>query len=131
MRLPGRAGLQACLVIGLAAVLHAQRPMPDWRAVEDETMRHYQALLRLDTRNPPGNERTASEDLKSVPGGKGIPVDIVGRDPNRPNVVARLTGNGRRKPLLIMGHTDVVTVDPAKWKFPPFSATRDGGYVYG
>ena len=30
-----------------------------------------------------------------------------------------------------MGHTDVVTVDPAKWTFPPFSATRDGGYVYG
>ena len=30
-----------------------------------------------------------------------------------------------------MGHTDVVTVDPKKWAFPPFSATRDGGYVYG
>ena len=30
-----------------------------------------------------------------------------------------------------MGHTDVVNVDPAKWTFPPFSATRDGGYVYG
>jgi acetylornithine deacetylase/succinyl-diaminopimelate desuccinylase-like protein len=30
-----------------------------------------------------------------------------------------------------MGHTDVVSVDPAKWKHPPFSATREGGYVYG
>ena len=29
-----------------------------------------------------------------------------------------------------MGHSDVVTVDEAKWKFPPFSATRDGGWVY-
>src|SRR5262245_59621355 len=30
-----------------------------------------------------------------------------------------------------MAHPDVVNVDPAKWKFPPFSATRNGGYVYG
>src|SRR5690606_1729483 len=32
---------------------------------------------------------------------------------------------------LVMGHTDVVTVDPAKWTFGPFSAERDGGYIYG
>src|SRR5207245_2228620 len=36
-----------------------------------------------------------------------------------------------KRPLLVMGHSDVVTVDEAKWKFPPFSATRDGGFVYG
>jgi acetylornithine deacetylase/succinyl-diaminopimelate desuccinylase-like protein len=30
-----------------------------------------------------------------------------------------------------LGHTDTVKVDPSKWSFPPFSATRDGGYVYG
>jgi acetylornithine deacetylase/succinyl-diaminopimelate desuccinylase-like protein len=45
--------------------------------------------------------------------------------------VARPKGNGRKRPLLLMGHTDVVRVDPKKWTFPPFSATRDGGYVYG
>ena len=54
-------------------------------------------------------------------------------DPIRsgPNLVARLKGNGKKRPLLIMGHSDVVTIDEAKWKIPPFSATRDGGYVYG
>jgi acetylornithine deacetylase/succinyl-diaminopimelate desuccinylase-like protein len=45
--------------------------------------------------------------------------------------VARLKGSGRRRPLLLLGHIDTVTVDAAKWRFPPFSATRDGGYVYG
>src|SRR5205807_8246703 len=50
---------------------------------------------------------------------------------NRPNLIARLKGNGKKRPLLVMGHSDVVTVDESKWKFPPFSATRDGGYVYG
>jgi acetylornithine deacetylase/succinyl-diaminopimelate desuccinylase-like protein len=116
----------------IALVAAAQSPAsPDWRVVEDETLRHYQALLRLDTRNPPGNEHLAAEYLKGVLDREGIPAEIVGRDPNRPNLVARLKGSGRKRPLLIMGHTDVVTVDPTKWTFPPFSATRDGGYVYG
>ena len=62
---------------------------------------------------------------------EGIPVQIFALEPNRPNVVARLKGNGTQAAAAIMGHTDVVNVDPKKWTFPPFSATRDGGYVYG
>ena len=62
---------------------------------------------------------------------EGIPAQLVALDSNRANVVARLKGNGRKRPLLIMGHTDVVTVDTTKWTHPPFAATRDGGYVYG
>jgi acetylornithine deacetylase/succinyl-diaminopimelate desuccinylase-like protein len=88
-------------------------------------------VLRIDTQNPPGNETKAAEYVKQVLEHDGIPAQIVGLEPNRSNVVARLKGSGRKRPLLIMGHTDVVTVDAAKWKFPPFSATRDGGYVYG
>ena len=125
-----RRGFGVALVLGAVAVARAQGG-PDWRAVEIETMQHSQALLRLDTRNPPGNEHLAAQYLKGVLDREGIPAQIVGSDPNRGNVIARLTGSGKKKPLLIMGHTDVVTVDPAKWTFPPFSATRDGGYVYG
>jgi len=94
-------------------------------------MRHYQAVLRLDTSNPPGNERRVAEYLKQVFDSEGIPSQVLALDPDRSNVVARLKGNGRRRPLLIIGHTDVVTVDAAKWIHPPFSATREGGYVYG
>jgi acetylornithine deacetylase/succinyl-diaminopimelate desuccinylase-like protein len=100
---------------------------PNWSAVEEETMRHYQALLRIDT---VAKERPAAEYVKQVMDANGIESHIYALDADRPNVVSRLKGNGRKKPLLIMGHTDVVPVDPAKWKFPPFSATRDGGYVY-
>ena len=103
---------------------------PDWRALEPEIMRHYQAVLRLDTTNPPGNEHLAVDYLKQVFDAEGIPSQIFALDPNRSNIVARLKGNGKKRPLLIMGHTDDVTVDASKWKFPPFSATRDGGYVY-
>jgi acetylornithine deacetylase/succinyl-diaminopimelate desuccinylase-like protein len=127
------AGVCAGLAIALAAltIARAQSSSPDWHAVEDETMRHYQALLRIDTSNPPGNETKAAQYIKDALDREGIPAQIFATDANRGNVVARLKGSGSKKPLLIMGHTDVVTVDPAKWKFPPFSATRDGGYVYG
>src|SRR5438477_2327857 len=120
-------------VAAMASVsVSAQAPkQPDWKAVEEETMRHYQAVLRLDTRNPPGNEHIVAEYVKGVLDKEGIPAQIVGSDANRSNLIARLKGNGTKRPLLVMGHSDVVTVDEAKWKFPPFSATRDGGFVYG
>jgi len=122
----------AALIAATAAVAAAQQPaQPDWPKIEEETMRHYQAVLRLDTRNPPGNEHIVAEYVKKILDAEGIPSQIVGSDMNRPNLIARLKGNGRKRPLLVMGHSDVVTVDDAKWKFPAFSATRDGGYVYG
>jgi acetylornithine deacetylase/succinyl-diaminopimelate desuccinylase-like protein len=109
----------------------AQAPAgPDWKALEPEMMEQFQTVLRFDTRNPPGNEHIVAEYLKAVFDRAGIPAQIFALDAKRSNVVARLKGNGKKKPLLIMGHSDVVTVDEAKWKFPPFSATRDGGWVY-
>jgi acetylornithine deacetylase/succinyl-diaminopimelate desuccinylase-like protein len=103
----------------------------NWPAVEEETMRHFQTLVRMDTSDPPGNEVPAVEYLKQVLEAEGIETKIFAHDPKRPNLVARLRGNGSKRPLLIMGHTDTVNVDPKKWKHPPFSATREGGYVYG
>src|SRR4029079_12960939 len=78
-----------------------------------------------------GNEHLVVDYLKQLFDKEGIPSDVFASDPKRSNIVARLKGNGTKRPLLIIGHSDVVTVDEAKWKFPPFSATRDGGYVYG
>ncbi len=134
-RSAGHAGLKACATAAFAALVLA-RPLaqtpaqPDWKALEAEIMQQFQAVLRFDTRNPPGNEHLVADYLKGVFDKAGIPAQIFALDPNRSNVVARLKGNGRKKPILIMGHSDVVTVDEAKWKFPPFSATRDGGWVY-
>jgi acetylornithine deacetylase/succinyl-diaminopimelate desuccinylase-like protein len=122
-----------CSVAALATVtLSAQvRPQPDWAGAEEETLRHFQALVRLDTTDPPGGERPAAEYLKQVLEQEGIPVRLFALEAHRPNLVARLKGSGRKRPLLIVGHTDTVNVDAKKWTFPPFSATRDGGYIYG
>ena len=105
---------------------------PDWKAFTDEAMRHYQALVRMDTTNPPGNETRAVEYLKKVLEAEGIPFITAGAEPARLNLIARLKGSGSKKPVLLMGHTDTVSIDPKKWvKHGPFSADRDGGYVYG
>src|SRR5215510_6997067 len=119
------------MIVLMSASVLGQAQQPDWKAFEDETMRHYQALLRFETMDPPGNEKPAADYLQQVLEKEGIQTHIFSLDPKRPNVVARFKGNGTKRPLLIMAHTDVVNVDPTKWTFPPFSATRDGGYVYG
>jgi acetylornithine deacetylase/succinyl-diaminopimelate desuccinylase-like protein len=103
----------------------------DLAAVDAETMRHFQALVRLDTSDPPGHEAPAVDYLKRILEAEGIETKIFALDPKRPNLVARLRGNGTKRPLLLMGHTDTVNIDPKKWKHGPFSATREGGYVYG
>jgi len=113
----------------LPALVLAQTP--DWPKINDEAMRHFQALVRIDSTDPPGNETKVAEYVKNVLDAEGIPATLVAKDPTRANLIARLKGNGSKKPLLIMGHSDTVRVDLAKWTFPPFSATRQGGYVYG
>jgi acetylornithine deacetylase/succinyl-diaminopimelate desuccinylase-like protein len=105
---------------------------PDWSKINDEAMRHFQALVQIDSSDPPGNETRVAEYVKKTLEADGIPVMMVAQDPARANIIARLKGNGSKRPLLIMGHSDVVRVDPTKWTtFGPFSATRQGGYVYG
>jgi acetylornithine deacetylase/succinyl-diaminopimelate desuccinylase-like protein len=120
------------IAVSLTSTLVAQAPRePDWSAVRAETLQHFQALLRFDTSDPPGSEKPAAEYLKQVLEREGIPVQLFALEPHRPNLVARLKGNGTKRPILIMGHTDVVNVDASKWTFPPFSATQSDGYIYG
>ena len=114
------------LVIGLVP-LAAQ----DWKAVEAETIKHFQALIRFDTSDPPGREQEAADYVKQVLEAEGIATKTFTVAKGRPNIVARLKGSGKKRPILIIGHTDVVAVDAKKWKHPAFGAVRDGGYVYG
>ena len=128
------AALLATTAVGTGLLMTASaqtRREPDWPRLQAETLEHYQAILRMDTSDPPGNEKPVVDYLEQVLTREGIPVQRFEAEPNRVNLVARLKGSGRKRPLLLMGHTDVVTVDPKKWTFPPFSATRDGGYLYG
>ena len=119
------------LVLLFCTLLPASAQSPDWPKINEEAMRHFQALVRIDSTDPPGNETKVAEYVKKVLEAEGIAATLAAKDPARANLIARLKGNGSKKPLLIMGHSDTVRVDAAKWTFPPFSATRQGGYVYG
>jgi acetylornithine deacetylase/succinyl-diaminopimelate desuccinylase-like protein len=125
--------LAAGLIVLAAGVLVLAQSQPsiDWAAVDKETLQHFQAIVRLDSADPPGNEKPVADYLQEVLKREGIDVQTFALEAHRPNVVARLKGNGSRRPLLIMAHTDTVNVDPAKWTHPPFSAAIDGGHIYG
>src|SRR6187401_2147651 len=118
-------------VVALAVIHSSQNVRPDWTTADAELISHFQQLVRFDTTDPPGGERPAVDYLKRVLTEAGIEFQEFALEPNRPNLVARLKGNGNKRPLLLMGHTDTVNVDPAKWSHPPFSAAREGGYIYG
>jgi acetylornithine deacetylase/succinyl-diaminopimelate desuccinylase-like protein len=114
-----------------AVTLAAQTKPIDWPQQQAEILRHFRALIQIDTSNPPGNESKAVEYLKKVLEDEGIPTQTFALDPNRTNLVARLKGNGAKKPLLIMAHTDTVGVQREKWPVDPFGAVLKDGYIWG
>jgi len=122
--------LSTFLVI-ICSSAQAQNKQPDWIRLQEETMKHFQAILRINSSIATGSEAPVVEYLKSVLEKEGISTSVYFNDPSHPNLVARIKGSGKKKPILIMGHTDVVSVDSSKWIHPPFSGTREGGYVYG
>src|SRR5688572_1855585 len=127
-----RKSICLLFVATLSASLTAQTPaQPNWTALDAETLKHFQAIIKMDSTDPPGNEKGVADYLKQVLEAEGIPVQVFSKEAHRPNVVARLKGSGKQKPLLLMAHTDTVNVDPKKWIHPPFSAARDAGYIYG
>ena len=89
------------------------------------------ALVASDTSNPPGNEARAValgvERLRAA----GIPYEVTEFAPGRQNVVARLAGDGREAPLLLLAHTDVVGAAGQVWSSDPHTVTERDGYLVG
>jgi acetylornithine deacetylase/succinyl-diaminopimelate desuccinylase-like protein len=90
-----------------------------------------QALIRFNTTNPPGNEVECVQYIDQVLREAGFETTILAKDPNRPNLIARLKGRGQSPPLLFYGHADVVSTAGQKWTYPPFEGQIADGYVWG
>jgi len=90
-----------------------------------------QNLIRFDTTNPPGNERPCTEYINTLFTENGIDTSLVAKTPGRPNLIARLKGEGKAPPLLLYGHMDVVTTHGQKWTYPPFEGRLVDGYIWG
>ena len=115
----------------LPAQSKAQSRLLDAAAAQAEAARFLSDLVRLDTSDPPGNESKVAEYIKGVLAKEGITAELLKTDAGRDSVVARLKGDGSARPLLIMGHEDVVPVDRSHWTFDPFAGTEKDGYIYG
>ncbi len=100
-------------------------------ALVDEAVTVLQDLVRMDTVNPPGNERPAQEYLARLLDAAGFEVSLVGPDPERPNLVARLRGRADGPVLGLLSHVDTVVVDPAGWRHGPWSGDLADGCVWG
>src|SRR4051812_25439294 len=129
--------MQRFLVLGLAVTslcsMSAQAPAAktplDWDKLQVEILERYRALVMLDTTS--GHETLAVDYLKKVLEAEGVPTQTFALDPARANLVARLKGNGSKRPLLILAHTDVVGVQREKWPVDPFGAVVKDGYIWG
>jgi acetylornithine deacetylase/succinyl-diaminopimelate desuccinylase-like protein len=102
---------------------------------EDPLAREASAMLidylRIDSSNPPGNETAAAVYLQRILAREGIPATLVGSDPKRQSVYARLRSGSPKKALLLLHHLDVVPADRAEWTKDPFSGKREQGYIWG
>jgi len=115
----------------VSAAQAQQSYLVDWDAVGNEAIDHLVELVKIRSVNPPGNETAVAEYIQAVLVAEGINSKMYALDPERANLVARIQGNGSKRPILIMGHTDVVGVQEDKWFADPFSGIREDGYIYG
>jgi acetylornithine deacetylase/succinyl-diaminopimelate desuccinylase-like protein len=90
-----------------------------------------QQYLRVNTSNPPGNEIEAAKFLKKIFDEHGIENEIFEYKPGRANIIARIKGNGSKRPIILLSHMDVVTAEPASWEVDPFAAVIKNGFIYG
>ena len=100
-------------------------------ALAREATELLQRLIRVNTVNPPGNERAAQEMLRDDLEGAGFDCELLGASDERPNLIARLRGRGEGPTLCYLSHVDTVLADPAEWSVDPWSGEIRDGYLWG
>jgi acetylornithine deacetylase/succinyl-diaminopimelate desuccinylase-like protein len=117
--------------LAVAAIAQTAGSSPDPDKAQAEAAHFLADLVRIDTQDPPGNESRVAEYLQKTLQAEGIDSEMLETVPGRNSLVARLKGDGSKRPLLIMAHEDVVPVDRARWTVDPFAAIEKDGVLYG
>jgi acetylornithine deacetylase/succinyl-diaminopimelate desuccinylase-like protein len=107
------------------------RPTADLSELGSDALEHLRSLIRFDTVNPPGNERPAADYVAAVGRSAGLDAQVIESAPGRGSALLRLRGNGRRRPILLLGHLDTVPCEPARWTHDPWAAEVAEGCVWG
>lgn len=99
-------------------------------SLEAEALELFRELLRIDTTNPPGNERPAAELCAEWLRREGLEPQLLEAEKDRTNLVCRIRGRGSLPPLLLTAHLDVVPAGEG-WQIPPFSGEIHDGFLWG
>ena len=117
------------LVVGTTASTAPPAPTESEKRVVQEARRILAQLVAVDT--VAANETQALQPLAERFRAAGVEVELLESAPGRGNLVARVKGNGSKRPLLLLAHVDVVPVSGQPWTVPPFHLTEKDGYLYG
>lgn len=121
----------ATLVVATATLGARAAGSPDWGSVGDEATQLLSAYLRINTTNPPGNEKAAAEFLRELFEREKLPVTVWQPAPGKVNLLTRIPGNGRKRPIILLHHMDVVPAARTFWSVDPFGGTIKDGYIWG
>jgi len=94
----------------------------------------YKQLIEINTTESSGNSTTAAEAMAARLHDAGFPaadVQVLAPNPRKGNLVARLRGSTKAKPILLLAHLDVVEAKREDWSVDPFTFTEKDGYYYG
>jgi acetylornithine deacetylase/succinyl-diaminopimelate desuccinylase-like protein len=103
----------------------------DWDQLLKEATQYLQEYLRVDTVNPPGNEVEGARFFKKIFDEESISCQTFEPSPGRGSLLATLKGNGKKRPILLLNHMDVVPVEKERWTVDPFRGIIQDGYLYG
>lgn len=103
----------------------------EWKAVKEEAIDILRDYVKIDTTNPPGLEKPAADFLENILKKDGLAVETYKAEPERPNLICRLKGDGSKKALILLHHMDVVPVEREKWSVDPFGGTLRDGFIWG
>ena len=121
------------LTLLVVPALHAAPPTFDARS-KQLTYDIYKQLIEINTTDSIGNTTTAAEAMAARLRAAGFPaadVQLPAPNPRKGNLVARLRGSGKEKPILLLAHLDVVEAKKEDWSVDPFVLTEKDAYYYG
>jgi acetylornithine deacetylase/succinyl-diaminopimelate desuccinylase-like protein len=122
--------LTLVVLLGGAAVLRAQTSDADKQLARDI----FKQLIEINTTDSVGSTTVAAEAMSQRLRDAGFPAvdaQVLGPNPRKGNLVARLHGTGARRPILLIGHLDVVEARREDWSVDPFIFLERDGYFYG
>ena len=103
----------------------------NWDQLLEEAIHYLQEYIRINTVSPPGNEVEGARYFKKIFDAESIPCQIFEPSQGRGNILATLKGNGKKRPVLLLNHIDIVPVERNHWEVDPFEGVIKDGYLYG